>query len=125
MTYFAFFALEEVANLDINLAYFAIIVTVIGGIGMDLPSPGGIGSYHLAVTTVFTALLVTGEAGSSETLGATWAVVMHLSQFVMMVSLGILGYIYLSSIAPEVDSAMYDHPDHQKEENQKEAEMSS
>ncbi|MEO0896554.1 MAG: lysylphosphatidylglycerol synthase transmembrane domain-containing protein [Bacteroidota bacterium] len=106
MTYVAFFALEEVANLDINLLYFSVIVTVIGGIGMALPSPGGIGSYHTAVWVVFAALMVTGAYESSKSLGVTWAFIMHLSQFVMMVSLGILGYIYLSYVAPEVDSAM-------------------
>ena len=40
------FAIEETKNLNI---FDGIYITVIGGLGMIVPSQGGIGSYHLAV----------------------------------------------------------------------------
>jgi len=103
MTYVAFFAIDGVKDLDTNLLYFGTIVTIIGGIGMAIPSPGGIGSYHSAVIIVFTTLAVAGAA--SEELGRTFAFAMHASQFIMMVVAGLAGYIYLT-VAPSVDSKM-------------------
>ena len=45
MTYVCFFAIDE--TKDLNL-FDGIYITVIGGLGMVVPSQGGIGSYHLA-----------------------------------------------------------------------------
>ena len=46
MTYVCFFAIEETKHLNL---FDGIYITVIGGLGMVVPSQGGIGSYHLAV----------------------------------------------------------------------------
>jgi len=110
MTYFAFFAMDSVMALEnINMFYFATIVTIIGGIGMALPSPGGVGTYHSAVAITFGAMMVLPTYEGSYNLGGLFGTVMHISQVIMMVSLGILGYVYLMRIAPEVDSSTMNH----------------
>ena len=46
MTCLFFFTIPETENLNI---FDGIFLLVIGGLGMVVPSPGGIGSYHLLV----------------------------------------------------------------------------
>lgn len=105
MTYVAFFSLEQTATLNINLLYFGLIVTIIGGIGMALPSPGGIGSYHFAVKFTFVAFAVLGTAEASGELGLVFAVIMHASQIVMMIVAGAIAFLYLWIQKPR-DSAI-------------------
>ena len=50
MTYLVFFSLEQTANLPF---IFALTAFVMGGIGMVIPSPGGVGSYHFAIIMSF------------------------------------------------------------------------
>ncbi len=105
MTYFCFFAIDEFWNLDMNLLYLSLVTTVMGGIGMAIPVPGGTGPYHAAVTFTFVALLVAGGEEASRHLGQTFAIIMHSAQVVMMVSAGMLGYAYLMIQKP-VDSSL-------------------
>ena len=55
MTYICFFAIPETSNLGFSEALFLLIL---GGIGMVIPSPGGVGSYHLIIMTGLVALQI-------------------------------------------------------------------
>jgi uncharacterized membrane protein YbhN (UPF0104 family) len=55
-TYICFFAYAPTANLG---PAAALLVFVFGGFGILIPSPGGIGTYHVAVTA---ALVIYGVA---------------------------------------------------------------
>ncbi|MCI4671356.1 MAG: flippase-like domain-containing protein [Bacteroidia bacterium] len=111
MTYVAFYGMDEVMAIEnINLLYFGAIVTIIGGIGMALPSPGGVGTYHISVAITFGAMMVLGTYDASYNLGILFATVMHITQLIMMISIGTWGYVYLTTIVPEVDSAIEKTP---------------
>lgn len=99
MTYLPFLALEESAGLSFN---FAIIVLTAGGLGMAFPSPGGVGSYHVIVTLIFVAFLgeTMGEAAANE-LGSSIAIIIHLSQLIMMIVVGFIAYAYLVLVSPK------------------------
>ena len=55
MTAICFFAIPETSNLNISDGLFLL---VIGGIGMVIPSPGGIGTYHFLVMIGLVAIQV-------------------------------------------------------------------
>lgn len=110
MTYCCFFAIDEFWQLEINLFYLSLVTTVMGGIGMAIPVPGGTGPYHAAVTFTFVALMVAGGEEASRQLGQTFAIIMHSAQVVMMVGAGLLGYAYLLTQKPR-NSAL--HPESQ------------
>jgi hypothetical protein len=105
MTYVAFYSMPPFAEVEMGLLYLSLITTVIGGIGMAMPVPGGTGPYHFAVKFTFIALLVAGSREASETLGQSFAVVMHSSQLIMMVVAGLIGYAYLW-FKPSQDSSL-------------------
>lgn len=105
MTYIAFFSMEGFMQVEMPLIYLSLITTVMGGIGMAMPVPGGTGPYHFAVKFTFIALMVGGSREFAQTLGQSFAVVMHSSQLIMMVVVGLVGYIYLW-LTPPVDSSL-------------------
>jgi uncharacterized membrane protein YbhN (UPF0104 family) len=105
MTYVGFFSMPVISNLDMNLAYFALIITVVGGIGFALPSPGGMGSYHAAVIISFLGFHILSDATSSHQLGLAFATILHTSQLLMMILVGAAAYLYLWFQKPR-DSAM-------------------
>lgn len=94
MTYLVFFALEGSTGLPF---LFALTAFVMGGIGMVIPSPGGIGTYHFAVIMTFVAYAT--QFGWSEeearTLGTNIAFIIHTSQLIMMILVGFLCYLFL------------------------------
>jgi hypothetical protein len=94
MTYLVFFALDGSSDLPF---VFALTVFTMGGIGMVLPSPGGIGTYHFAVIMTFVAYAT--QMGWSEdaarTLGTNIAFIIHTSQLIMMIVVGFLAYLFL------------------------------
>lgn len=94
MTYLVFYALDGSSNLPF---VFALTVFTMGGIGMVLPSPGGIGTYHFAVIMTFVAYAA--QMGWSEdaarTLGTNIAFIIHTSQLIMMIVVGFLCYLFL------------------------------
>jgi glycosyltransferase 2 family protein len=67
----------------------AVLVMVAGGFGMVLPAPGGIGSYHWAVSLGFAAVGFVGDVGFAV------ANVVWLTQTAMIVLTGGLGYVML------------------------------
>lgn len=87
MIYFNFFSLP---NFDVLNVGDGITMTVIGGLGMVVPSQGGIGSYHLAVAYGMTVL--GASYGIEELLnyqsGLTYATLVHTSQTIMSLLAG-------------------------------------
>lgn len=79
MIYVVMFALP--ATRDINLAN-GLFVMVAGGMGMVVPTPGGIGSYHYLVQ------LALGVLGVDPANGLTFATLVHSGQLVMTLLAG-------------------------------------
>lgn len=87
MIYFNFFSLPKMNVLGVG---DGITMTVIGGLGMVVPSQGGIGSYHLAVAYGMTVL---GASYGIENVlnyqsGLTYATLVHTSQTIMSLVAG-------------------------------------
>jgi len=76
------------ATSDLGL-YMALVLTAMGGIGMALPSPGGIGSFHTAVAYTFLAFSLDKEAGISL------ALLIHTPQLLQTTVLGAVSYFFL------------------------------
>ncbi|MGB0178483.1 MAG: lysylphosphatidylglycerol synthase transmembrane domain-containing protein [Flavobacteriales bacterium] len=86
MSYVLFKAIPAVSALGLT---DAVLVMVAGGFGMVLPAPGGIGSYHWAVSLGFAAVGFSGDVGFAV------ANVVWLTQTAMIVITGGLGYLML------------------------------
>ena len=105
-TYVGFYCFSHILDFDIDYLYFALIATIMGGLGMAFPVPGGIGPYHQALIFTFVGFLG-GIATPKEAtdLGQSYAILMHTSQFIMFVVIGGLSYLYLVLQTPK-DSAI-------------------
>ena len=88
MTYICFFAIVETENLNI---FDGVYILVIGGLGMVVPSQGGIGSYHLAVKI---GLVGIGIAAQPALL---FAFAVHTAQTLMTIIFGIISSLLLLS----------------------------
>ena len=88
MTYVCFFAIVETKNLNI---FDGVYILVIGGLGMVVPSQGGIGSYHLAVKI---GLVGIGIAAQPALL---FAFAVHTAQTLMTIIFGIISSLLLLS----------------------------
>ncbi|MCH2198521.1 MAG: flippase-like domain-containing protein [Flavobacteriales bacterium] len=86
MAYVIYMSIDATSHMTVTQSLF---VMVAGGFGMILPAPGGIGSYHWTVKLGFIAL------GMSGALGFAVANVMWLTQTVMIVVTGGIGYLLL------------------------------
>jgi len=86
MTYVIFLGID---SLDGITAAQSLFVMMAGGFGMVLPSPGGIGSYQLAVQYALVAL------GYNEVLGLATANVVWATQTGMIITTGGVGYLFL------------------------------
>lgn len=105
-TYVGFYCFSRILAFDINYPYFALIATIMGGLGMAFPVPGGIGPYHTALIYTFTGFLAgMTSKEEAEALGQSYAILMHTSQFVMFIIVGGISYLYLVLQTPK-DSAM-------------------
>ncbi len=94
MTYLVFFALDSTQDLGFG---FAITAFTIGGIGMVIPSPGGIGTYHFAIIMSFVAYAASfgWTEDHARIVGTNIAFIIHTSQFIMMIFAGALCYLFL------------------------------
>lgn len=88
MTYVCFFAIVETKDLNI---FDGVYILVIGGLGMVVPSQGGIGSYHLAVKI---GLVGIGIAAQPALL---FAFAVHTAQTLMTIIFGIISSLLLLS----------------------------
>ena len=94
MTYVCFFAIEE--TKDLNL-FDGIYITVIGGLGMVVPSQGGIGSYHLAVKLGLVGI------GIGVQPALLFAFAVHTAQTLMAIVFGIISSLLLISHKKNTD----------------------
>ena len=86
MTYVIFLGIDALQGLTLAKALFVMMA---GGFGMVIPSPGGIGSYQLAVQYALVAM------GFNEVLGLATANVIWATQTGMIITTGGIGYLFL------------------------------
>ena len=79
---------------DFNLLDGLLIMTI-GGIGMVIPTPGGMGSYHGAVYIGLCTFL--GQEGDVAT---TFGFLVHSAQTIMIVLMGFIGLVFLNLKKP-------------------------
>ena len=92
--YVIFMSIDGASRITLSQALF---VMVAGGFGMVIPAPGGIGSYHWMVKLAFIAL------GLSGSLGFVVANVIWLTQTVMIIMGGGIGYLLLMAFRIQRD----------------------
>jgi len=83
---FRAFVGTNVADFTLNEGVFMLSA---GGIGMVIPSPGGWGSYHLSAKNAMQSL------HAEETYAELYALVVHASETIMIISAGIIAMIIL------------------------------
>ena len=94
MSYLIFFSYGPTAHLGIKAG---LAVLIAGGIGMSAPVQGGIGTFHILVSSVLLLYLI------PESEGQFFAFVVHSSQLLMVLVFGGISYI-ASLLIPERDS---------------------
>jgi len=96
MTYICFFSMEETSHLTASDGLFLL---VLGGIGMVIPTPGGVGSYHaivmigLSVLGVGTVFL--GVDGDPSNPALIFPTIVHVAQTLVAIIMGSIGLLVL------------------------------
>ncbi len=96
MTYICFFSMQETSHLSASDGLFLLLL---GGIGMIIPTPGGVGSYHaivmigLSVLGVGTVFL--GEGGDPTNPALLFPTIVHIAQTLVAIIMGSLGLLFL------------------------------
>lgn len=86
MTYVCFFALESTSHLGAKEGLFTLVA---GGLGMTAPVQGGIGAYHWIVSRGLMLFDISTEDG------VVFATLVHTSQTLLVVTLGLLSMVLL------------------------------
>ena len=97
MTYICFYSIPETSHLGISDGLFLL---VLGGIGMVIPAPGGIGSYHLIVMIGLVALQIEGGSLSIKPYddynpAMLFPFVIHTAQTFVAIVMGATGILML------------------------------
>jgi uncharacterized protein (TIRG00374 family) len=96
MTYICFFSMAETYNLTFGDGIFLL---VLGGIGMVIPTPGGIGSYHAIVMIGLSVLGVGtanfGDGGNSSNPALLFPTIIHAAQTLVAIIMGSIGLLIL------------------------------
>lgn len=71
-------------------------IMLIGAIGVIIPSPGGIGTYHFV--TIQSLILL---FAMPQTEAATYALVTHTGQMILYLIVGLAGFLYLGATLPK------------------------
>ena len=96
MTYICFFSMQETSHLSASDGLFLL---VLGGVGMVIPTPGGVGSYHaimmigLSVLGVGTVFL--GEGGDPSNPALLFPTIVHIAQTLVAIIMGSIGLLIL------------------------------
>ena len=85
-SYVCFFILTETAHLSLLAG---LTVLIMGGLGMSAPVQGGIGPYHLFVSSALVLY------GLSKENGLALATYIHGTQMILMLILGGLSFLYV------------------------------
>jgi hypothetical protein len=96
MTYICFFSMSETSNLTIGDGLFLL---VLGGIGMVIPTPGGVGSYH-AIVMIGLAVLGVGFINLTPPEGEInpaliFPTVVHVGQTLVAIIMGSISLFIL------------------------------
>ena len=86
MTIVCFYCFKETLQLSLVQGLF---IMVAGGLGMVVPTPTGIGSYHYLVIKALTIL------GISREIAQFFAIIVHTSQAIMIILTGVIGMLFL------------------------------
>ena len=86
MVWLVFYAIEPTSGLNWADGFF---VMVAASLGIVVPTPGGIGSYHYLVMLALSIL------GLSREDGLTYATIVHSSQTLMLLIAGALAFLFL------------------------------
>lgn len=96
MTYICFFSMTETSNLTFVDGIFLL---VLGGIGMVIPTPGGIGSYHAIVMIGLSVLgigaISFGNNGDTSNPALLFPTIIHAGQTLMAIIMGFIGLLIL------------------------------
>ena len=95
MTYVLFFSLDVTSNLSMLCGFTVLIM---GGIGMALPSPGGVGTYHAFVSAALIAY------GLTQEIGVQFAFLMHSTQTVTVLIVGALCFLFTLFVSKKKNS---------------------
>ena len=96
MTYICFFSMSETAHLTVGDGLFLL---VLGGIGMVIPTPGGLGSYH-AIVMIGLAVLGVGFINLNPPEGEinpalVFPTVVHVAQTLVAIIMGSISLFIL------------------------------
>lgn len=86
MTWVCFFCLKSTEHLNFDAGLFVLVV---GGLGMTAPVQGGIGAYHYIVSQGLQLF------GISSTDGIAYATLVHTTQTLLVVALGLWAMLML------------------------------
>tara|TARA_B100001093_G_C26860639_1_gene1030102 strand:- start:45710 stop:46732 length:1023 start_codon:yes stop_codon:yes gene_type:complete len=96
MTYVCFFSMNETNHLSLIDGVF---ILVLGGIGMVIPTPGGIGSYHAIVMIGLAVLGIGYISFGSENTAANPALIfptiVHIAQTLVAIIMGVISLLIL------------------------------
>ena len=96
MTYVCFFSMNETNHLNLIDGVF---ILVLGGIGMVIPTPGGVGSYHAIVMIGLAVLGVGYISFGSENTSANPALIyptiVHIAQTLVAIIMGVISFLIL------------------------------
>ena len=96
MTYICFFSMEETLHLTAGDGLFLL---VLGGIGMVIPTPGGVGSYHAIVMIGLSVLgvgtIYLGEGGDPTNPALLFPTIVHVAQTLVAIIMGSIGLLIL------------------------------
>ena len=96
MTYICFFSMEETSYLTAGDGLFLL---VLGGIGMVIPTPGGVGSYHAIVMIGLSVLgvgtIYLGEGGDPTNPALLFPTIVHVAQTLVAIIMGLIGLLIL------------------------------
>ena len=85
----------EMLSQSVNLLTFAFVVNLVGAIGVAVPSPGGMGTYHLSVVISFILFHLCDKIENCS-IGNSAALVLHLTQMIILPVIGGgIAYLYL------------------------------
>ena len=96
MTYICFFSIEATSHLTVSDGLFLL---VLGGIGMVIPTPGGIGSYH-AIVMIGLSVLGVGSVflsgdGDPTNPALLFPTIVHAAQTLVAMIMGSIGLLIL------------------------------
>jgi hypothetical protein len=88
--------MQETSHLTAGDGLFLL---VLGGIGMVIPTPGGVGSYHAIVMIGLSVLgvgtIYLGEGGDPTNPALLFPTIVHVAQTLVAIIMGSIGLLIL------------------------------